>query len=116
MHHRTIAIAGIVLAFALVGCSADAVPPSSSASAGSDEAELVISYPRGSNAWAQFWTVVLEGPNLGENYLTAIADQDFQLGDIGADVPVVPDDAVPPPSAAQVANDLPRIFSLVGIE
>lgn len=41
--------------------------------------QLLITDPRGSNAWAQWWSVILRAPELGEDYLTAIRDQEFRL-------------------------------------
>ncbi|ALJ18895.1 ABC transporter substrate-binding protein [Microbacterium sp. No. 7] len=41
--------------------------------------QIVIADPRGSNAWAQYWSVLLRDEGLGEPFLEAIADQDFLL-------------------------------------
>lgn len=169
--------------------------------------QIVVTDPRGSNAWAQYWSVLLQDERLGEAYLEDIAAQDFTLtastvpgtqlvgageggvliagtqgstqpsidqglplktftpseptvtgrnwatlvtdsphpnagrlflqwlgseegsrvynsaeltssplGDIGGDVVLLPEDAAAPPSAERVADDLPRVLELLGIE
>ncbi|MET0200112.1 MAG: extracellular solute-binding protein, partial [Rhodococcus fascians] len=45
--------------------------------------KIVLADPRGSRAWAQLWTVILNDPNLGEDYIRSFAQQNFSLVDSG---------------------------------
>lgn len=45
---------------------------------------IILTDPRGSRAWAQFWTMALNHPDLGEDYLEAFAAQEYRLVDSGA--------------------------------